>query len=96
MPISLTAETQALIEERLKRGDFADADELLAAALSALEQRHFCAMTTDEVLAAYPGVREKLAEGQADLDAGRFVDGEALFDELEREDATATRGRKTA
>jgi Arc/MetJ-type ribon-helix-helix transcriptional regulator len=97
MPITLSPETEALIQEHLSRGEFATVDDLLHAALSLLEQREFVSMATDEVLAAYPGIREKIEEGFADAEAGRLTDGEEFFAQLEREEQEQDRkARRTA
>jgi predicted transcriptional regulator len=41
--------------------------------------------STAELEAKYPGLREKIAQGLADAEAGRLTDGEEFFAELERE-----------
>ncbi|HEY7117929.1 MAG TPA: hypothetical protein VH475_15185 [Tepidisphaeraceae bacterium] len=88
-----------MVEQMVTSGRFASAEEAVHAALAALMQQESLAkIPTEEFEAMFPGFREKIAEGLADLKAGRCQDGEAFFDELEREDQeqAARPGRKTA
>lgn len=100
MPVSLSPETQKLIEDRMKDAGFVSADEFVRAAIFSLDQQDWLRRaSTVELEAMYPGIREKIAEGIADAEAGRLTDGEEFFAELEREeqDSEAQRhGRKTA
>lgn len=100
MAITLSRETQALIEEKIKAGGFATADEVVRAALVSLDQQDPLSGASDaELEAVYPGFRQKIAQGLADADAGRVSDGEEFFAELEREERefeARQPGRKTA
>ncbi|HXE53852.1 MAG TPA: hypothetical protein VN541_12595 [Tepidisphaeraceae bacterium] len=99
MVVSLSPDTQKLIEERMKKKDFQSADELVRAALGLLDmQDRLGNIGDDELEAIYPGFREKIAQGLAEADAGKVTDGEAFFAELEREEQEFEKqqSRKTA
>jgi antitoxin ParD1/3/4 len=71
--LSLTAEAQKLIEQRMKSGKYGSAEEVVTAALHALE--------SDEHAGDFePGDWDKLlAEGQQ---SGPPLDGDSVFAEL--------------
>ena len=73
MKISLTKETERLIEERMKHGGYASTDALIRAGLDALEQQ--------ESLGDFePGEMDALlAEGEK---SGPSLDGEKVLSEL--------------
>lgn len=73
MAVALSTETQRLIEERVKRGGYASADELVQAGLASLEQR--------EAIGEFkPGEMDSLLEdGER---SGPPVDGEQALAEL--------------
>ena len=97
MSVTINAETQNLIEQRMSRGGYSTADDLVRAALETLEQQQGIAkLNPAELETLYPDVRTKLAEGLAAAAAGRVVDGDAFFDELERDERARAGDRKTA
>lgn len=69
--VSLTPELLRFIEERVESGRYQTASEVVRAALR---------MYADHE-AALAEVRAKIAEGLADIEAGRVVDGEEFFEE---------------
>lgn len=87
--VSLTAELEALIAQRVESGRYLSASEVVREGLRLLEERD---RLRDEALA---GVRRKIAEGLASLERGERLDGEALLAELERrlESREEPRGR---
>jgi antitoxin ParD1/3/4 len=76
--VSLTAELETLITQRVESGRYLSASEVVREGLRLLEERD---RLRDEALA---GVRRKIAEGLASLERGEGVDGEALLAELAR------------
>ena len=96
MTVSLSPESQRIVDERVASGRYAGAEEVVAAALAALEQQDGASkLTRDELELLYPDFHRKILDGVADSDAGRVSDGDAFFDELEREDNDAE-GRRSA
>ena len=92
MDMNLPIEIERLIAEQVRSGRYSSANEVVAAAVVALDQQHRQA-ASESVL---QGLRNDIAVGIAAAEACKFVDGETFFDELERKDATALRDRKTA
>ncbi|MEA5470810.1 ribbon-helix-helix domain-containing protein [Spirulina sp. 06S082] len=76
MKISLKPEQQALIQEKLDRQQYTTADEIISEALQLLEERD---RDRERWLA---DVREKVAEGKAELKRGEGLNGEEVFAEL--------------
>jgi len=70
MTISISPETQKLLEERLRTGGYASADELLRAALSAFGE------PLDEA------TLDAIDEGEDDLANGRVHDWENVRDQI--------------
>jgi Arc/MetJ-type ribon-helix-helix transcriptional regulator len=71
MALQISPEIQARIAEMVERGSYADADEILGEALDQLELAN---------------LRRLLAEGAADVEAGRVVEyTPALMEEIKRE-----------
>jgi Arc/MetJ-type ribon-helix-helix transcriptional regulator len=74
MVVSLKPELQRLVEEKVKAGLFRSSDDLLNAAVEQL--------IGDDDLA--PGeMQQLLAVGEADVNAGRLVDGEEALRRLQ-------------
>jgi Arc/MetJ-type ribon-helix-helix transcriptional regulator len=66
MNISLSAETQKLLEEQMNKGCFATADEAMQAALRTLEEtRH-----VDDYEDLSPGTRSAIEEAEAQCERG--------------------------
>jgi antitoxin ParD1/3/4 len=87
MNLSLTPDIQKLIEDRVKSGKYPSPEDVVAAAVAHLEQQErLTSLNATDLDTLFPGLRERLAAGLASANAGRLTDGEAFFDELERED----------
>jgi putative addiction module CopG family antidote len=98
MNVSLSRDMKAFVEKAVKSGRYATSSDVVLAGLTKLMQSHSLeACSTAELEAIYPGLRIQIAEGLADLRAGKFVDGDEFFDAWEREEQKPSkRGRKTA
>jgi putative addiction module CopG family antidote len=98
MKVALKAEMKQFVEQQVKSGRFASPEDVVHAALAVLMQhRAFEDLSTEELEAVFPDLRGKIARGLEDARAGRLSDGEAFFEELEREDrAVRGKGRKSA
>lgn len=99
MQISIPPQIAKLVEDRVRSGQYGRAEDVLAAAMTSLEQRERAdGLGRAELEALYPGLKQKLAEGIAAADAGNLSDGEDFFDELERQDRAAdpAKSRRTA
>lgn len=83
MGISLSDETQRLLEEQVRRSGYRDADELIRAGLASLKVHGDFASGELDAL---------LKQGEADLAAGNFEDGEAFFARLEEESDRRRKG----
>jgi antitoxin ParD1/3/4 len=82
MNVSLTAELEALVNDKVRSGRYRSASEVVREALRLLVER-------DELLAIRKdAIRQQIAEGIAQADQGRLVDGdEALTQARARIDA---------
>jgi putative addiction module CopG family antidote len=90
MTISLDPDMEKFIADRVKSGRYASPQDVLRAGLATLEKHESIeTMSSSELEAIYPGWRDRVAEGVADERAGRISDGEAFFEELEREEQEA-------
>jgi len=84
MNISLSPKMQKFIEDKVREGAFSSPEQVIEAGLETLEHEELYGIFE-------PGELESLlAEGQKDLDEGRFEDGEVVFRRL-RENAKARR-----
>jgi len=70
--VSLGDHFEAFVDERVKSGRFASASDAVRAGLRLLEQEE----------AKLNLLRETLARGEAELDQGKGIDGEAYLKEL--------------
>ena len=71
--ISISAAMRRFIDERVKSGEYASADDVVRAGIARL-------MSEDDF---EPGEMERLiAKGEADIAQGEVIDGEQVFDEL--------------
>jgi Arc/MetJ-type ribon-helix-helix transcriptional regulator len=81
---------QRFIEEMVESGAYATPEDVVHAGLAYLDQQlRICGLDAEDLEAIYPDLRRKVAEGLASLRAGRGSDGEAFFEELEREDTNS-------
>jgi antitoxin ParD1/3/4 len=99
MELTLTPEMQRYLDAKVKSGKYATPQDVIHAALATLRQHDdIASLPADELEALYPGFRQKIAEGLADIEAGRISDGEEFFDQLDREDCdvSAKVDRKSA
>ena len=74
MNITLLPSQEQLIYEKIHRGEYQSAGEVLTAALHALEQRDL----------ALARVRAQIDEGFAQAERGELVDGDEVFQEIRR------------
>jgi putative addiction module CopG family antidote len=85
MTLTLSPETQRLIEQRLASGRYRSADEVVAAAVAQLAQQESLAnLSAEDLELLYPGFQQQIEEGEAALSEGRSVDGPSFLRELER------------
>ena len=90
MTVSLSPESQRIVDQHVASGRYAAAEEVVAAALVALEQQDGAAkLTREELEVIYPDFHRKILEGLTDVEEGRVSDGESFFEELEREEDDA-------
>src|SRR5262245_19293072 len=80
MNISLTPELEAFVASRVASGRYQSASEVVRAGLRLLETQEL------EREAALDEVRRKVAEGLDQARRGQLLDGEAVFDALDRQD----------
>jgi antitoxin ParD1/3/4 len=79
MNVSLTPELEAFIDARVASGRYQTASEVVRAGLRLLEADE------QERAAALAEVRQKIAVGLEQARRGELLDGEAVFDELNKE-----------
>jgi putative addiction module CopG family antidote len=73
MEVSISSRMQKFVEEKVKAGEYASAEEVVEAGLASLEQQE---QTGDFA----PGELDRLpAEGEKDIGEGDLVDGEQVF-----------------
>ena len=82
MTYSPNPRVQAMIDELMRRGGYANLDDLLVAAFAALND----ATSADDLAAGE--LDAMLAEGDADIEAGNVMDGEEALKERRRRRAT--------
>lgn len=70
--VSLGDHFETFVDERVKTGRYASASDAVRAGLRLLEQEE----------AKLDVLRQTLANGELQLDAGQGIDGEAFMDEL--------------
>lgn len=88
--VSLTPALAKFVRDRVKRGRYQSASEVVRDGLRVLAERE------KERRGALEEVRRKIAEGIARADRGGFVDGEGVFAEWRRRDQAARKRRKSA
>jgi antitoxin ParD1/3/4 len=75
MNVSLTPELERLVQDKVQTGRYNSASEVVREALRLMEER-------DQVKAE---IRKKIADGVESIKAGRVIDGEAYFAQVEAE-----------
>jgi antitoxin ParD1/3/4 len=79
MNLDLTAELEQLVQNKVKSGQYNSASEVMQEALRLLQQR-------DEVFVLRKEeVRQKIDQGWDAARRGEFVDGDEVFDRIDRE-----------
>lgn len=76
MNVSLTLELEQFIKELVESGQYRSASEAVRAGVRLLQER----TQLHELKVA--ALRRELEEGLSDLDAGRKVEGESMFERL--------------
>jgi antitoxin ParD1/3/4 len=85
MSISLTPQTQKLVEEQMEKGGYHSPDDVVRAGLASLE-RHGD-FEPDEL-------ERLLADGEADIERGNLIDGEEVFRQLNEQSAAHRKARQ--
>ena len=103
MDLVLTPEMQKFIDEHLRAGRYARAEDVIQAALESLMQlEQLTSLPPSDLEQAFPGVSSKIRRGLNEARAGQLSEGETFFDEMDRQanasggSASPTTGRKTA
>jgi antitoxin ParD1/3/4 len=79
MTVELSPELEQLVRSKVAAGRYDSASDVLKDALRLLEEQdRYTAMHTQEI-------RDKIARGYESLRAGKGLDGEAVFEEIEKE-----------
>jgi len=79
MSIELSSELEELVRNKVDSGHYGSPSDVLREALGLLEEREL-------YLASHESeIREKIAQGYASLRAGKGVDGESLFERIEKD-----------
>lgn len=79
MNVHLTSELEELVQNKVRSGSYNSASEVVREALRYMKER-------DDIRAIYKeDIRHKIEQGLESQRAGRMVDGEAVFRELEDE-----------
>jgi antitoxin ParD1/3/4 len=83
MNLSLPREIEKVVESLIRSGRYESVEHVVSAAVMMLEQQH--RIIDAEFEGSYQSVRERIEEGLAEIDSGNLIDGEELFEQLERE-----------
>lgn len=78
MEVHITSQWESLIDEKVRTGVYRSRDEVVEEALRLLEQR-------DALLIDDGTWNEKIEEGWQAARRGELVDGDQVFDRIERE-----------
>jgi antitoxin ParD1/3/4 len=79
MNINLTPELEQMVRQKMRTGQYASECDVVLEALRLMDERDRLDSWRKEE------IRAQIAAGVASLRAGRSVDGDAFFEELERE-----------
>jgi antitoxin ParD1/3/4 len=77
--MELSKELEQLVRDRVESGRYTSASDVLEDALALLEEQELYLSAQRDTIQA------RIAEGYASLRAGDGVDGEAVFERIERE-----------
>jgi len=88
MNVSLSAELESFVNDRVKSGSYHSPSELIADALRLFKERE--AMRTSRI----EELRKEIAVGIEQLDRGEYVDGEVAMERL-RQNIRACKGKQT-
>ena len=87
MNFALTKDLEQFIEERLRRGRYPSAEDVVRAGFASLRQQEAIeSLSAGEIEAIFPDIRARIAQGLEEARIGKLTDGDAFFDQLERED----------
>ena len=97
MNLSIPPHLHKLITERVRSGRYASAEAVLAAAIANLDQQErLIDLAPSALELLFPSIRQKLAQGLAEARAGKLHDGDAFFNDLERDEQQSKQDRKSA
>ena len=88
MDIAISEQNQERIRRKVESGVYSSADEVLANALTLLDERD------DDLENELAGMREKVRKGLEESKAGLAVPASQVFDELRRRNAEAVRAKR--
>jgi putative addiction module CopG family antidote len=87
MTLTLAPDQERFVDEKIRSGQYSTQEDVLRAALETFMQHtRLEQLPMDQLEIIFPGIREKIAHGIAQADAGLLSDGDAFFDQLERDD----------
>ena len=87
MSIELPSELEQLVRNKVASGQYNSPSDVLKDALRLMEEQdRYMALHKDEI-------RERISRGYDSLRAGKGVDGEAVFERIEKELDAAERSR---
>lgn len=89
MNVSLTKELEILVQQKVETGRYSSASEVIRHALRVLEEQD--RLREAQIME----VRGKIAEGLADMKAGRVVDGPQSFERARARVEKLKKSRKT-
>lgn len=77
LTVHLSPQLESMVREKVESGRYASAEEVVQDALRLMQARD------DAAASQLDALRQEIAEGLADLDAGHTVDADSLFAELQ-------------
>jgi putative addiction module CopG family antidote len=87
MNLVLTKDLEQFIEKRVRRGRYPSPEDVVRAGFASLRQQEAIeALSAEQIEAIFPDIRAQIAHGLEEARAGKLTDGDAFFDELERDD----------
>lgn len=82
MNVAISSETQKLLEERMKEGDYASADEVIRAALEALEGEDIEDLEGEDIEDLDPETQAAIERAEAEADRGEGIPLDEAFARL--------------